>query len=357
MSDEEEHNGQDTAGQQPAPATPPIKKPPRRSPTTGHRRRKQEAKRSHSSPREKLEASSEDDETVRRNSEEEKPKKTVRRRNKGKIEKPEEIVRSVEEPEEEEEAAVIVPTEEEKYELLQQGCTTTTVEPVSWWSRWIPYWSRINVQDEETSKNKTEDTIKDDADLNSEFAALVSQTERKILAELESQIITDLEDQPEKKDLLEEEPSTPPPTWSSWSQFFHDTKLKFKKYKEEYPQEVETLKKLRNRCISELVIMMIFCGLGALVFKFVEGAFESFYKCGVKRVKRDFIDELWRGSHHLREDEWKSKARRKLMEFENQLHEAFDAGMTTYSGRKSWSFINAVIYCLTVITTIGVLLN
>ncbi|XP_014270925.1 potassium channel subfamily K member 1 isoform X1 [Halyomorpha halys] len=138
-----------------------------------------------------------------------------------------------------------------------------------------------------------------------------------------------------------------------WREFKRDVKLEYVKFKIEFRDEVERLKKLRNRCISDLLIALIICGLGAFVFKFIEGAFESYYKCGVKRVKRDFIDELWRGSHFLREDEWKSKARRKLMEFENQLQDAFEAGMNSYSGQRSWSFINSFLYSLTVLTTIG----
>ena len=105
--------------------------------------------------------------------------------------------------------------------------------------------------------------------------------------------------------------------------------------------------------MSSLMVMMIFCGLGAFMFRFIEGAFESFYKCGVKRVKRDFIDSLWTLSRNTREDEWKMKARRKLWEFEEQLHTAHEAGVTTYSGQKSWSFLNSVVYCLTIVTTIG----
>lgn len=117
--------------------------------------------------------------------------------------------------------------------------------------------------------------------------------------------------------------------------------------------EYDRIMCLKNRCMSSLLLMLIFCGFGGLIFRFTEGAFESFYKCGVKRVKRDFIDTLWSNSQYMLEDDWKSQARRKLMEFENQLHTAHEAGMTTYSGQKSWSFLNAVVYCLTVVTTIG----
>lgn len=101
------------------------------------------------------------------------------------------------------------------------------------------------------------------------------------------------------------------------------------------------------------VVLVIMCGLGGVVFRYTEGAFETFYKCGVKRVKRDFLDGLWTDSRRMGADQWKLMARRKLVEFEEQLHDAFEAGTTTYSGRSSWSFVNSAIYCFTVVTTIG----
>lgn len=53
------------------------------------------------------------------------------------------------------------------------------------------------------------------------------------------------------------------------------------------------------------------------------------------------------------EDDWKSLARSKLRGFEDELHMAHEAGLTSYSGLKSWTFINGVVYCMTVVTTIG----
>lgn len=47
-------------------------------------------------------------------------------------------------------------------------------------------------------------------------------------------------------------------------------------------------------------------------------------------------------------------ARNKLRKFEEELHAAHEAGMTSYSGMKSWSFVNGIIYCMTIVTTIGI---
>lgn len=127
----------------------------------------------------------------------------------------------------------------------------------------------------------------------------------------------------------------------------------YKIYKKDMNHEVMRLRRMWNRCMFELFLILMFCGVGGILFKFTEGGFEHFYKCGVKRVKRDFIDILWTKSHNLREEDWKSLARNRLRIFEEELHAAHEAGMTSYSGQRSWSFLNAVVYALTVVTTIG----
>lgn len=124
-------------------------------------------------------------------------------------------------------------------------------------------------------------------------------------------------------------------------------------FKLEFREEAEHIRRVRNRCVIGLLLVFIFCGLGGLIFHSVEGAFEMRYKCGVKRVKRDFVDTLWSKSHYMREEEWKSMARGRLMEFENQLYDAYEAGLNTYSGQKAWSFLNSFVYCVTLVTTIG----
>lgn len=55
----------------------------------------------------------------------------------------------------------------------------------------------------------------------------------------------------------------------------------------------------------------------------------------------------------FREDDWKSMARMRLRKFEEELQSAIEGGMNTYSGHTTWSFVNAVIYCLDISTTTG----
>ncbi|CAG4967701.1 unnamed protein product [Parnassius apollo] len=133
-----------------------------------------------------------------------------------------------------------------------------------------------------------------------------------------------------------------------WKVFSH-----WYQFKEEQKEVYQKIKLLRNRCICHILLLVIMCGFGGMMFKALEGSFENAYKCGTRNVKRDFIESLWRGSHYLREEDWKSMARKKLFEFEEQLHTAHEAGVTSYSGQRSWNFMNSFVYCLTLVTTIG----
>lgn len=67
-----------------------------------------------------------------------------------------------------------------------------------------------------------------------------------------------------------------------------------------HQREWHQMMRIRNRCIANFIILCIFFGFGGIIFRFIEGAFENFYKCGVRRVKRDFVDHLWSESHDLR---------------------------------------------------------
>lgn len=81
---------------------------------------------------------------------------------------------------------------------------------------------------------------------------------------------------------------------------FVETPIVWRQVLDDHTVEWEQNKRLRDRCIADLIALSMFFGAGGLLFRFIEGAFENFYKCGVKRVKRDFIDQLWTSSHNLR---------------------------------------------------------
>lgn len=81
---------------------------------------------------------------------------------------------------------------------------------------------------------------------------------------------------------------------------FVETPIVWRQVLSDHAAEWEQNKRLRNRCIADFIALALFFGAGGLIFRFIEGAFENFYKCGVKRVKRDFVDQLWSSSHNLR---------------------------------------------------------
>ncbi|KAL4708605.1 hypothetical protein ACJJTC_014213 [Scirpophaga incertulas] len=151
------------------------------------------------------------------------------------------------------------------------------------------------------------------------------------------------------KKLIDKDSKTEPPVAQSRWRIVSN----WRKFKYEQRVECEKIRLLRNKCACDLILIIILCGLGGMMFKTLEGSYEDNFKCNSRSVKRDFIEALWRGSHYLREEDWKSMARKKLYEFENQLHTTFEAGIASYSGQRSWNFMNSFVYCLTVITTIG----
>ena len=217
-------------------------------------------------------------------------------------------------------------------------------------------------------KNKAEVTVLKDQIESEQAAKKVEKTQTSEDHKKPEETV--IPSPPEDKKVLESVEETKPETGDEktpficskedkkvkeaiWGPFFKEMLQEWRKFVAQHGEQWGKIISQRNRCIGALVVMTIYCGLGGLIFRFTEGAFEAFYKCGVKRVKRDFVDTLWHWSHNMREEDWKSHARNKLMELENQLHAAHEAGVTSYSGQRAWSFLNAVVYCLTVVTTIG----
>lgn len=205
-----------------------------------------------------------------------------------------------------------------------------------------------------------------------------SQTQNEVDTKLQS--LTQLPEKEKIKDIFvdaqEQDPLLPTtgikgvivPLW-------REMVIVWRQFRAVHPTQVQLLRSHIKRCFCMLVVMTIFCGLGGILFRYIEGNFESMYKCGVKRIRRNFIDDLWQASHNhrldnrfflfqscismflifvgYREDEWKSKARSQLKLFEEELQVAFEAGVKSYSGLTAWNFVNSVLYCLTVVTTIG----
>ncbi|EDW00972.1 uncharacterized protein LOC6559471 isoform X1 [Drosophila grimshawi] len=139
--------------------------------------------------------------------------------------------------------------------------------------------------------------------------------------------------------------------------FLHRLRLEavheWRRLKLDYPVRMAETRRLRNECVSHSILLILLLGFGGLLFRYTEGMSENIYKCEVRKVKRDFIDNLWAVSHNMREDDWKSLARHKLRNFEDELNTLAELGLRRFPGQKSFNFVNCIIYCWTVITTIG----
>ncbi|KAH8358062.1 hypothetical protein KR084_001515 [Drosophila pseudotakahashii] len=160
----------------------------------------------------------------------------------------------------------------------------------------------------------------------------------------------------ESEDTTDLSTATQPERLASRAFLYHlhlEARHEWKRLKLDYPQRMEELRQLRNKCIAHLICLAMLLGFGGLLFRYTEGAAENIYKCEVRKVKRDFIDKLWDVSHNMREEDWKSLARHKLRTFEDELNNLAELGLRRYPGQKSWNFVNCFIFCWTVITTIG----
>ncbi|XP_061396879.1 uncharacterized protein LOC133332494 [Musca vetustissima] len=135
--------------------------------------------------------------------------------------------------------------------------------------------------------------------------------------------------------------------------FLIEARQHWKIMKANHPQELKEMKKLRNKCFAHTIVLILLIGFGGLMFRYTEGTSEDIYKCEVRKVKRDFIDHLWTVSHNMREEDWKTLARQKLRKFEEELHTMGAMGIRYFPGQRSWNFVNCILYCWTVITTIG----
>ena len=109
---------------------------------------------------------------------------------------------------------------------------------------------------------------------------------------------------------------------------------------------------------SVKVLLLLFLNttlwlVGTLLFIHLEATNESEHKCGVKKVQRGFVEDLWQESRTQDELEWKSSARRRIMQFESEIYEAVEAGVSSSSGQQVWSVANTFLYVFSLSTSIG----
>ncbi|XP_072759276.1 uncharacterized protein [Anoplolepis gracilipes] len=103
------------------------------------------------------------------------------------------------------------------------------------------------------------------------------------------------------------------------------------------------------------LIVFLYSVVGAMIFVTVEGTNEDSGRFDIWK-KRNNTLEVIRGfcdDSVLASDLnlWKGRAKAELMEYEKDLYEFFQRGLTD-RGQKVWTFWNAVFYCGTIYTTI-----
>lgn len=95
---------------------------------------------------------------------------------------------------------------------------------------------------------------------------------------------------------------------SYYMPFYYEAKTIWRQLVAAHPKEVLQIRAQFKRCFCMLMVMLILCGLGGLIFRYLEGNWESMYKCGTKRIHRTFIDDLWKYSHNLRFESFNYKS-------------------------------------------------
>lgn len=102
-------------------------------------------------------------------------------------------------------------------------------------------------------------------------------------------------------DAYAQKPDLPKTGFKSYCvPFFHEARIIWRQLKAAHPEEVRQIRAQFRRCICMLMVMLILCGCGGLAFRYLEGNWENMYKCGTKRIRRSFIDDLWKYSQNLR---------------------------------------------------------
>ncbi|XP_061723312.1 uncharacterized protein LOC133529584 isoform X1 [Cydia pomonella] len=209
---------------------------------------------------------------------------------------------------------------------------------------------KLHLLSQEVDKRENRDSIILTSDNNTQHVEHKSGLRKRSIAEAKNGVKKEKKEdkEKEKQSKTKTDDEKKKSVRSKWKLIAN-----WRQFKEEQKSAYKSIIRLRNQCICDFILLITLCGLGGMMFRTFEGSFENTYKCSTRNVKRDFIENLWRGSHYLREEDWKSMARSKLYEFENQLHTAHEAGVTSFSGQRSWNFMNSFVYCLTLITTIG----
>lgn len=161
-----------------------------------------------------------------------------------------------------------------------------------------------------TTKQEDDNAIKKSSDGLDELINQSQQNGKELLNGLEKSndqkaaIATDVDDGAKmdtvKMETIEFDEKNPMKLFPFIRLLLRECRQIWWQHKQLHLVEWQNLKNDFKKCISEWLLFMMFCGMGGVMFRYTEGNYELLNKTGVKRVKRNFIDELWLSSHNLR---------------------------------------------------------
>ncbi|CAL1272105.1 unnamed protein product [Larinioides sclopetarius] len=115
-----------------------------------------------------------------------------------------------------------------------------------------------------------------------------------------------------------------------------------------------------NVCSRSCGLTLGYMIVGALLFKSLEAPYETFQKSALKKYREDCLKDLWiitDSMNVLYEQNWTHMVEMRLKEFENDIAEAVENGIYSrnkdFNVEQRWTFSAALLYCLSIITTIG----
>ncbi|XP_077992125.1 TWiK family of potassium channels protein 7-like [Glandiceps talaboti] len=106
-------------------------------------------------------------------------------------------------------------------------------------------------------------------------------------------------------------------------------------------------------CVLVLVSYLL---IGAQIFRALETEKEMEQRKHVWAYRDDMLKELWKLGHeseNITWQEWKEKAESHLDHFSSHLEVIFVHGYRTSSMHSHWNFGDSLIFCMSVVTTIG----
>ena len=106
------------------------------------------------------------------------------------------------------------------------------------------------------------------------------------------------------------------------------------------------------------IIVVAYSIMGGVVFQGLEAENERFQKTTVANMRRHHVDRLWNLTVELNvlyKLNWTFLANNVLLDFQNDVHRAAkEKGWDGEDGKAlQWTFAGALLYSVTVITTIG----